>query len=497
MKKFGKYFGKGCIGAFLINLTCAVLAQCNDKPFAPCKLYETADVVFVGTVKQVDYSDPIDEIGGLTKKRLRNKIVLLTIKESFKGIADKQSEIAITISQIQRRSQTGELIFERHVYANCPFDGFMQDESYLVYAKREQFERHTIFLTDHAIKTIEAEPAIAYLRNQKADHRAAMLYGKILRKVRGFEGGFPEIIERPIRNIRIEIQSEKQTFIATTDDQGHYLFSDIPPNDYSIKSHLPEQLEVENMSRKISLAAKSCRENNIVALTTGEISGTVFSHEGKPKAVEVELVVAAEAGKPKPRKFVVTADWQTGRFEFKNIPPASYLLGFHTGKLCDQKMYHGGKMDVSCQHRTYYPGVSDITQAILVNLTEGEKLKNLDFNLLPPFTKSTVSGIALLSDGKPAVNAEITLMVVHGELVEFGGLATTDEYGRYSMFAYNDLKSWVSAIINIKGKYLHSEPSELLTNGDINETKLVLSSSGKFCSLCYNKYWKRKGTPPQ
>lgn len=491
------------IGAFLIGLACAISAQCINIPFAPCKLYETADIVLIGTVKEISYSDPFDEIDRLTKKRLRNKIVLLTIKESFKGIAEKQTEITITISQIQRRSQSGDLAFERYVYANCPFDEFAQDEAYLVYAKRESAERKSIFLSDHAILITEAEPAITYLRKRKADHQTATLYGKIVRKVKGYGFGFPEVTERPIRNLKVEIQSEKQTFITTTDDQGNYLFSDIPPDEYSIKSDVPERLEVENAIRKISLSAKFCNEHNIVALTTGQISGAVFSHDGKPKGVEIELVVASEINNRKPRTFLTTSDYQSGKFEFKNIPPAQYILGQGLGKICDRKIYGAGKRlhsaggETYCQPRTYYPGVADVSQARLITLTEGEQLKDLDFRLLPTLSERTISGIVVTPDGKPVANATIVLMVTQKEFNESGGITKTDESGRFSLPAYNDLKYWINANIKIKGADKHSEPIELSTNGDINGIKLVVSSSSKFCSLCYNKYWKRKGTPPQ
>ncbi len=481
---------------FWIGFVCATSAQCTNKPFAPCKLYETTDAVFIGTVKEINYSEPFDEGTGISKKILRNKAVLLTIKESFKGIAEKQTEIVLTAMQMQKRSALGELVFEKYVDVDCPYDEFVQDETYLVYARRKSSARKSVFIAEQAITVGEADGASTCLRNRKAEKSSAMLYGKVVRKIRPLHD-FGDMPKRPISNIKVEIQSGTQHFTTTTDEKGNYLFSDIPPDEYSIRCDLPEGLDAENNVKKLTVSAQACKEYDIVALTVGQISGAVLNHEGKPKAVEVELVVAAEAGKPKPRRFVVSVDWQSGKFEFKNIPPAQYFLGFNLSKLCSQEAQHGRGWHFSCQPRTYYPGVSDIAQATLINLAEGEQLKDFDFRLLPPFSKRTISGAVLLPDGKPAANAEVTLMIVQGESVEFGGLTKTDEYGRFSIPAYNELKSWLSALVSIKGKYLHSEPIEFSSNGDSNGIKLVVSSSGKFCSLCYNKYWKRKGTPPQ
>ncbi len=483
------------IGAFWIWLTCAATAQCTDKPFAPCKLYANADAVFIGTVKEISYSEPFDEGVGLGKKRFRNKLALLTIKESFKGITEKQPEITVTTTQIQQRSQSGELAFKKYADSGCDYDEFVQDKTYLVYAKQKSSERKFVF-ADYAMTIGEADSAIIYLRNLKARNQSAMLYGRVVRKIRPLDYDLGEMLKRPFRNIKVEIQSETQRFTTTTDEKGNYLFFDIPPAAYSIRCDLPERLETENNVKELTLSTQSCREYNIVALTEGQISGTLLSHEGKPKGVEIELVVASEADKPNPRRFVISADWQSGKFEFKNIPPAQYFLGVNLSKLCHQHAQHPRGSNVTCQPHTYYPGVSEVSQATLINLAEGEQLKDFDFRLLPPFSVRTISGVTVLPDGKPVANAEITLMVVDGESVVFGGLTKTDEYGRFSMPAYS-LKSWVSAVVNTNAKYLHSEPIEFSSNGNVNEIKLVVSSSGKFCSLCYNKYWKRKGTPPQ
>ncbi len=481
------------IGTFLIGLVCVVSAQCTNKPFAPCKLYETADVVLIGTVKEINYSEPFDEGTGISKKILRNKLVLLTIKESFKGIAEKQTEIVLTAIQMQKRSALGELVFEKYVDVDCPYDEFVQDETYLVYAKRKSSERNSVFLADHAMLVAEADGVVRYLRNRIAGNPSAMLYGRVVRKVKSFGFGFPETIERPIRNIKVEIQSEKQTFTTMTDEKGTYLFSEIPPDEYSIKSDLPNGLEVENKAGKVSLTTGACIEQNMVALSNGQISGTLFTEKGEPKAgTIVELVVASEANKTNPRVFEVTSDNQSGKFEFKNLPPSQYFLGFSLTKSLPNPYSYK-----PIHPRTYYPGVTDISQATLITLAEGEHLKDFDFRLFPPLTERIISGVAVRSDGKPVANADIVLMISQYEFNESGGVAKTDDYGRFSLKAYNDLKYWINANIKIKGEDKHSEPIELSTNGDLNGLRLVVSSSGKFCSLCYNKYWKRKGTPPQ
>ena len=478
--------------SILIGLACTTAAQCRTEESAPCKQYEGADAIFIGAVKAIHYSEPIYE----SRRWQREKTTLFEVKEHFKGIGEKQTEIAITTFEYLRESRTEKTTFEKQPNQGCVFYEFNEGESYLVYASKAGQEKKDGFVVwfGQAIPSAEADGAVKYLRNRQAGHHSATLYGRVVRKMRPLGDDLGNMPKRPFRNIQVELQSATQRFVTTTDEKGYYLFSDIPPGQYSINCDLPVRLEVEMDARKLTLSAQSCKEHNIEALTTGQISGTVLNHEGKPKFAEVELVVAEEANSPKPRRFVVSAGWQSGKFEFKHIPPAQYFLGVNLSKLC-RPGYHGE--DFSCRPRTYYPGVSDLAQATLITLTEGEQLKDFDFRLSAPFSTRTISGFASLPDGKPAASAEISLMIVQGESVEVGGFTKTDEYGRFSISAYNDLKSWISANVKVKGKDWHSEPVDLSTGNEVNEIKLVLSSSGKFCPLCYNKFWKRKGTPPQ
>ena len=492
------------IGAFLIWLTSAVNAQCENKATAPCKLYKDADVVFIGIVKEISYSEPFEEGERLNKKILRKKNTLFLIKEVFKGIQENQNEFVITAEQIQKKSETSKFQFEKHVNGNCPSYDFAENETYVVFAQRSLTNKDFLVDLGKALMKDEANIAITYLHNLKANKSSAMLYGQVMRKVRflGSRSFDDKPVERPIRNTKVEIQSEEQVFTTTTDEKGNYLFSEIPSDEYSIKIELPDRLEVENPIKKLSLSDKSCTQQNIVGLTTGQISGVVFDHDGKPlQHLELELVIASDVGKSKPRKFEIESG-QEGKFEFKNIPPAQYFLVYKLDQTCHVIYRSGGRSHsqawpVYCQPRTFYQGVAEISQAIPINLVEGEELKDLDFHLLPPLSKRNISGIAVLSDSKPLVNADIVLMIAQNELNESGGLLKTDEYGRFSLNAYNGLKYWVNANIKIKNEFKHSEPMELPLNGDVNGIKLIVSSSGKFCSHCYNKYWKRKGAPQQ
>ncbi len=494
------------IGAFLIWLTAVVNAQCENKAVAPpCKLFAETDVVFIGRVTEAVFSEP-DEFYSTSSSKVtqRKKNISFEIKESFKGTKEKQTEITLTVHQIQQRSQSGELAFVKYAREDCPYDEFTKDETYLVYAKNKSEEKEPpLIFAISATLVSEADNAITYLRNLKEGKQGAIVYGRVVRKLSRLGTPFGDLLERPIRNTKVELKSEKQIFTTSTDEKGSYFFSEIPQGEYSIKADLPERLEVESDIKKISLSSKSCTEKNIIALTNGRISGAVFNHEGESiKYLQLELVIASDIGKLKSRQFEVHLD-EEGKFEFKNIPPEKYFLGFSLGKTCSPQINNRGSRTHSlpvyayCQSRTYYPGVAEISQAIPINLSEGETVKDLDFRLLPPLSDRNISGIARTSDGHPIVNADIVLMVSRDELNESGGLTKTDEYGRFSIRAYNGLKYWLNANIKIKNEDEHSEPIELPLNGDVHGIKLIVSSSGKFCSLCYTKYWKRKGTPQQ
>ena len=490
--------------SFLLWFATQINAQCVNQASAPCKLYEKAAAVFIGTVKEISYSEPYEEGTSISKKNLRKKITLFEIKESFKGIPEKQNEFVVAALQLQKKSPTGELKFEKHFYEGCVSYEFAENETYLVFADRSSVNKDFLVDPAQALPVDEASIAITYLRNLKTGKPLAMLSGRVTRKVRPLGTFFEETIERPIRNIKVEIQNEKEKFTLTTDEKGDYLFSEIPSGEYFIKYDLPDRVPAENNSKKISLSTKSCNEENIIVPTTGQISGIVFNHKGRASSdISVELMPVNQAANSRTNVFVARSDRASGRFEFNAIPAGQYYLGFSLTSSYSGCM-PGYFRDSQFCLRSYYPGVSDISLATLITLGEGEKLENYDLNLSLPLTERTISGIVLWPDGRTIVNAVIVIAelkpAAQWNWHYFGQLdsvTNTDAYGRFSLKAFSELNFWINANIKIKGEDKHSEPIDLPLNGDMNEIKLVVSSSGKFCSLCYSKYWKRKGAPNQ
>ncbi len=491
------------LGIFLIGLISVANAQCENKAVAPpCKLFADADVVFIGRVKEIVFSEPSEFYSNASSKiNQRKKNISFEIKESFKGIGEKQTEITLSIHQIQQRSQSGALEFVKNTYTFfCVFDEFIKDDSYLVYAKKEPSEKDVLLFPYQAAPISEVDNSIQYLRDSKNSSQA-FLFGSVVRKV-SLAGGYGNIIERPLRNTRVEIRSKKETFTTTTDEKGNYYFSKIPPDEYVLHADLPEHLEDEIGNKKILVAASACTEHKVVGLTNGSIAGTLFNYEGQPISGLVSLLVASESGRPNQREFTVDVKWQTGEFEFKNIPPSQYYLVYGADRTCQGVLLlgtrrHTKQIPTHCQPRTYFPSVPEASQATLINLSEGEEIKDLELHLLPPIKARTISGVARMPDGKTLVNADIVLMLFQDERNESAGLIKTDEYGRFSIPAYEGLKYWINANVKIKNEFKHSEPRDLPLNGDVNSVELIVSSSGKYCSLCYNKYWKRKGSPQQ
>ncbi len=490
--------------SFLFWVVTQINAQCVNLSSAPCKLYEKATTVFIGTVKEISYSEPYEEGTGISKKILRKKITSFAIKESFKGLAEKQNEFAVSALQLQKKSPTGELKFEKHFYEGCFSYEFAENDTYLVFADRSSVNKDFLVYPERALPVNDASIAITYLHNLKTGKQSAILYGRVLRKVRQLGTFFEETIERPIRNIKVEIQNEKGKFTSTTDEKGDYLFSEIPPGEYFIKYDLPDQVAAENNSKKISLSTKSCNEENLLVPTTGQISGIVFDHKGRASGdISVELMPVNQAANSRTNVFVAKSERYSGKFEFKAIPAGQYYLGFSLISSYSGCMPGYFRYSQYCLH-TYYPGVSDISLATLIRLGEGEKLENYDLQLLPPLTERTISGIVLWPDGRPVVNAVIVIAELKPatqwnwhRFAQSDNITNTDAYGRFSLKAFSELNFWINANIKIKGEDKHSEPIDLPLNGDVKGIKLVISSSGKFCSLCYSKYWNRKGTPNQ
>lgn len=224
---------------------------------------------------------------------------------------------------------------------------------------------------------------------------------------------------------------------SVTDAEGNFHFSDVKPGTYFLRAERSGYVAAQYGSRgpgsppvQLTVRAGQDVTNLRIEMTPqAVIAGRVLDDEGEPMQNVMVMVVNADATqqagrRPGPRMFGMGSQAQTddrGQFRLHNLPPGRYLLQVTPGRI--------GGMPVTAQTSetgeemgfvtTYYPGVTDPSQASKIETTPGAELSGFDFRL-----KRTrvfrVRGQVLDPLGQPAKNYFVNVMpkaAVYGPLM--------------------------------------------------------------------------------
>jgi hypothetical protein len=126
------------------------------------------------------------------------------------------------------------------------------------------------------------------------------------------------------------------------------------------------------------LPLRSCFDDDLYALPTGRIAGTVIGPDDKPVHVaSVNLYRADESGEGKPGLL----GYQGGRgphdenwepFPFDHLPAGNYILVFNYSDSVEQ---------ATPFHRTFYPGATKPEDTQIIHLATGQQITNADIHV--------------------------------------------------------------------------------------------------------------------
>ncbi len=207
---------------------------------------------------------------------------------------------------------------------------------------------------------------------------------------------------------------------ATTDADGRYRLTDIPPGRYFLSPIAPAfvisgvDTSAWQPGRLLNVAPGDRLEGLDFTLTRGGvITGRVRDADGRP-LVEMSLrtMAADESNRNKPQfqlpPFTCMTD-DRGVYRIYGLAPGRYLVFF--GETPEDGMMRGGNAGVPYP-RTFYGNTTEMAQARVVELTTGEEVTGVDITVGKPTRTYEAAGRVVDERGQPVAG----LTVAHGPL---------------------------------------------------------------------------------
>jgi hypothetical protein len=241
-----------------------------------------------------------------------------------------------------------------------------------------------------------AQGALEQVRAEKEGKRNSVVYGTLLRTSDSGVGIVDEDYVRPLPGVIVKFQSGNKSFAAKTDAHGAYAFDTLPKGTYSISADLPPTLKLaEPLSKDLpvfEMPDRSCYENLITAMPTGQISGRVIAPDGTPlRSTSIELFRTDMYGEEQAGAYGYQGEAKP--FEFMHLLPGDYVLVFNRKDQSNPD---------SPFPRTFYADAPDLASAQIIHLKDGEQMTNADIHLRPSSTPTRTVTIHLSwDDGKP------------------------------------------------------------------------------------------------
>jgi hypothetical protein len=358
-----------------VSLACS----CATTGPQPCSGFNASDVVFVGTVLSIENPPPDDGgLGGPGISRYRFRI-----DENFAGALGQEIDV-----------------YSGRGGADCSYH-FRRGQQYLVFPYKNEDSRLFAGICSPTRAIDGAQAILPQLRAMRDRQRVASIYGVLRSSAQPYASVWDDNSERILPNTRLELRSEGKTFVAVSDSNGAYAFYDVPEGEYHFAGELPEHFEfaqeiLGGPLPPLKLPAHACFESDVTALPSGRIRGRVLGPDRKLltfAAVDLFLRAKYKTGGP---GWYESQDREKGYFEFQNVSPGDYILVYNDG----------GRIDADEPYpRTFYPGVSDLSNARVIHLAPGQKIDDADISVTGGHaTREITVRFAAETDGLPDIN---------------------------------------------------------------------------------------------
>ena len=233
--------------------------------------------------------------------------------------------------------------------------------------------------------------------------------GKVTIKGKGAAG-----IVVGLRRVNSSSQQERR-YKGVTDDQGNYRINNVLPGHYLVLPVAPVFIpEGRDISKTIFINKDETVENVDIALVRGGvITGRVTDSDGRPA---VEETVSIEPVQESNRGYHMPMSGNTddrGIYRIYGLEPGSYRVSVGSAGGFSRV----GRMGRGLYKLTYHPSATDVSQATIIEVTEGSEATSVDIVVgrVPQQKFSARGRIVDGKTGKPIPNVHYGLQYFFSE----------------------------------------------------------------------------------
>jgi protocatechuate 3,4-dioxygenase beta subunit len=233
----------------------------------------------------------------------------------------------------------------------------------------------------------DAQGQIAQLRRLAGMDQTGILRGSVARvdEIHN-DGGTPEVEDIPLSNHRVIATSEDgKPLIASTNKDGDFEFQPLSPGIYELSANTTAGLW--GFEGAVDIAPHTCAWASFKLEPNGQITGRLTKPDGKP-ARDVE-VYAISSSDNRIESHTTRTD-EDGHYRLNGLRPGHYLVGIKS------ETEEESSSNTPMKLKIYFPGVSNLEDAVGIDVGKAEKREHIDFQVPP----------SLVTQGEPAVESE-------------------------------------------------------------------------------------------
>jgi len=259
------------------------------------------------------------------------------------------------------------------------------------------------------------------------------------------------ITHEPIGGAEVQFPNSRNNYQARTDAGGAFRIQQVSPGTYTAVAMATEFSEVRS-TLQID-AGHDPAPLHFALVPWPGLSGRVLDAERQPVAhVPVQAMNRARGD------LTATTD-EAGRFVFRHLAPGEYVL-----RAAPAQRDSTGPTEIAA---TFFPNVTDRSQAALIELTAGSDLSGYDI-VLQSVPVMRVSGRVLDEGGKPAAGAAV-------QIDSTAKKATAGEDGAFEFSRVRPGVAQLRADLTRDGLALRGFADAMVANHDVEGITLRLS----------------------